>query len=74
MINDLIVNLNKMLRVTSVSVTHDMKSAFKIADRIIMLYCGKIQFDGTPDELRQSSDPVVQQFITGSATGPIGGN
>ena len=72
MINDMIVNLNKMLKVTSISVTHDMTSAYKIADRIIMLYLGKIQFDGTPDELRQSDDPIVQQFITGSATGPIG--
>ena len=71
MINDLIVDLNKILKVTSISVTHDMKSAFKIADRIIMLYQGKIQFDGSPDQLRQSDDPVVQQFITGSATGPI---
>ncbi|MBU8933384.1 MAG: ABC transporter ATP-binding protein [candidate division Zixibacteria bacterium] len=72
MINDMIVSLNKMLKVTSISVTHDMTSAYKIADRIIMLYLGKIQFDGTPDQLRQSDDPIVQQFITGSATGPIG--
>lgn len=71
MINDLIVDLNQKLDVTSVAVTHDMISAYKIADRVIMLYAGKIQFDGTPDELRATSDPTVRQFITGSAQGPI---
>jgi len=71
MIDDLIVELNKKLKVTSISVTHDMKSAFKIAGRIIMLFEGKVQFDGTPEALQKSTDPVVQQFITGRATGPI---
>jgi phospholipid/cholesterol/gamma-HCH transport system ATP-binding protein len=71
MINDLIVELNKILKVTSVSVTHDMKSAFKIASRIVMLYQGKVQFDGTPDEVRKTDNPIVQQFINGNAAGPI---
>jgi phospholipid/cholesterol/gamma-HCH transport system ATP-binding protein len=71
MINDLIVELNQKLRVTSIAVTHDLKSAFKIADRIVMLYEGKVEFDGTPDEIKSTPDPVVQQFITGSAVGPI---
>jgi len=71
MIDDLIVELNKILNVTSISVTHDMKSAFKIAGRIVMLYQGKVQFDGTPDEIRTTDDPIVQQFINGTATGPI---
>lgn len=71
MINDLIVELNRKLTVTSIAVTHDMKSAFKIADRIIMLYQGKVEFDGVPDEIRSSNNPVVRQFITGSASGPI---
>lgn len=70
-INDLIVELNHKLNVTSVAVTHDMSSAFKIADRIVMLYQGKIVFDGSPEQIRRSSDPVVHQFITGSAVGPI---
>lgn len=71
LINDMIVDLNRKLNVTSLAVTHDMVSAYKIADRIIMLYEGKVEFDGTPDEIRGSSNPVVRQFISGSATGPI---
>ncbi|MDH3891130.1 MAG: ABC transporter ATP-binding protein [candidate division Zixibacteria bacterium] len=71
MINDLIVDLNTKLNVTSIAVTHDMTSAYKIADRIVMLYQGRVEFDGTPDEIRNSSNEVVKQFITGSATGPI---
>jgi phospholipid/cholesterol/gamma-HCH transport system ATP-binding protein len=71
MINELIVNINKKLGVTSIAVTHDMASAYKIADRIIMLYGGKMVWDGTPDQIKQTNDPVVKQFITGSSIGPI---
>ncbi len=71
MINNLIVDLNQKLNVTSITVTHDLRSAFKIANRIIMLYGGRVQFDGSPDEITVSDDPVVRQFITGSARGPI---
>jgi len=70
-INDLIKDLNAKLQVTSIVVTHDMASAYKIADRIAMLYSGKIIEIGTPDEIKNSSNPIVQQFITGSADGPI---
>ncbi len=70
-INDLIVDLNNKLNVTSVVVTHDMVSAFKIADRIAMLYRGKIITIGTPDEIKNTKDPIVKQFITGAAKGPI---
>ncbi|MCB2229286.1 ABC transporter ATP-binding protein [bacterium] len=70
-INDLIVELNDRLKVTSITVTHDMTSAYKIASRIVMLYQGKVQFDGTPDDIRSTDNPVVQQFIHGRATGPI---
>lgn len=70
-INELICQMNKQLQVTSVTITHDMKSAYKIADRIAMLYLGKILEVGTPEEIRNTSNPVVQQFITGSADGPI---
>lgn len=70
-INDLIVELNEKLHVTSVAVTHDMRSAFKIADRIIMLYDGKVEFDGSPDETRSTGNEVVRQFIEGRGTGPI---
>ena len=70
-INDLILGMQKQLKVLSVVVTHDMTSAYKVADRIAMLYEGKIIATGTPDEIKHSKDPVVQQFITGSAHGPI---
>lgn len=70
-IDDLIVELNQKLHVTSITVTHDMRSAFKIADRIVMLYGGKVEFDGTPDQVRSSSNPALRQFISGSAQGPI---
>ncbi|OQX54179.1 MAG: ABC transporter ATP-binding protein [Candidatus Aminicenantes bacterium 4484_214] len=56
---------------TSIVITHDMISAYKVADRISMLYQGKIIETGTPGEIKKSSNPVVQQFITGSAVGPI---
>ncbi|MEE9441330.1 MAG: ABC transporter ATP-binding protein [candidate division Zixibacteria bacterium] len=71
MINELIVDVNKKLGVTSIAVTHDMASAYKIAHRIIMLHDGNIVWDGTPDEIRQTDNETVKQFISGSSTGPI---
>ena len=71
MINELIVNLRERLEVTSIAVTHDMKSAFQIADRIVMLHGGKVEFEGTPEEVKTTENPIVNQFITGSSTGPI---
>ncbi|TAK08177.1 MAG: ABC transporter ATP-binding protein [Candidatus Manganitrophaceae bacterium] len=70
-INNLITDLDERLEVTSATITHDMRSAYKIADRIAMLYEGKILEVGTPDEIRNSPNPIVQQFISGSAVGPI---
>lgn len=70
-INNLIVDLKNKLKVTSVAITHDMVSAYKIADRIAMLYGGRIIEEGTPEEIRNSANPVVQQFINGRAEGPI---
>ncbi len=70
-INDLIIHMKNTLTITSVAVTHDMVSAYKISDRIAMLYKGKIIIVGTPDEIRGSDSEIVQQFITGSARGPI---
>ena len=64
-INELILKLQKELGVTSIVVTHDMTSAFKIADRIIMLHHGKIIADGDADHIRNHPHPVVQQFING---------
>lgn len=72
-INDLIIEMNKRLSVTSVTITHDMHSAYKIADRIAMLYSGKIIETGTPDDIKNTKNPVVRQFISGSAVGPITG-
>jgi phospholipid/cholesterol/gamma-HCH transport system ATP-binding protein len=70
-INDLIIETGQRLGVTSVVVTHDMVSAYKIGSRIAMLYEGKVRMVGTPDEIRNSSDEVIQQFISGRAKGPI---
>jgi phospholipid/cholesterol/gamma-HCH transport system ATP-binding protein len=70
-INELIIRLKDQLKMTSIAITHDMTSAYKIADRIAMLYQGRIQEVGTPDEIRASRNPIVRQFITGSAEGPI---
>jgi len=70
-INDLIVELHNKLKVTGIAVTHDMTSAYKIADRMAMLYNGKIITVGTPDEIRSAKNPIVKQFITGASKGPI---
>jgi phospholipid/cholesterol/gamma-HCH transport system ATP-binding protein len=70
-INLLIIHLKNALNITSIAVTHDMVSAYKISDRMAMLHDGRIIFTGTPDEVRNCPDPVVQQFITGNAEGPI---
>jgi len=59
------------LMITSVVITHDMTSAYKVADRIAMLYNGIIVTVGTPEELRKSDNQIVQQFIHGQAEGPI---
>lgn len=70
-INDLILQLKKDLKVTSIVITHDMNTTYKVADRIAMLYDGRIIEVGTPEEIKNSTNPVVQQFIHGRATGPI---
>lgn len=70
-LNNLIIELRDKLKVTSIVVTHDMSSAYKIADTIAMLYHGEVIADGTPQQIRQSDHPVVKQFINGEARGPI---
>ncbi len=70
-INRLISQMNRQLSVTSVTITHDMKSAYQIADKMAMLYLGKILEVGAPDEIRNSVNPAVRQFINGSMVGPI---
>lgn len=70
-INDLIVSTVKGMGVTALSITHDMVSARKIADRIAMLYKGKIIWSGPVSEIDNSGNPYVDQFIHGRADGPI---
>jgi phospholipid/cholesterol/gamma-HCH transport system ATP-binding protein len=64
-INDLILSLRERLGMTSIVVTHDIGSAYKIADKIAMIHEGKIIFDGTPAEIRKTHNPYIQQFIKG---------
>ncbi len=65
-INDLIVTLNQTLHITSIAVTHDMHSAFRIADRVVMLDEGKIVFDGTIEQFEASPIPIVSSFLRAS--------
>ncbi len=70
-ISDLIIDLKSKLGVTSVVITHDMRSAFKIADYIAFLYEGNILMYGTPDDFKNTDNPYVKQFVDGSSHGPI---
>ncbi len=70
-IDKLILDLSKKLAITTIVVTHDMKSVFSIADKVAMLYEGKVLEVGTPDEIKGSKNLKVQQFISGSPDGPI---
>lgn len=70
-INDLIIESVKGLGATALTITHDMASARKIADKIAMLYQGKIIWQGTVKEMDRTSNPYVKQFINGSSKGPI---
>ena len=70
-ISDLVLDLKAKLGVTSVVITHDMRSAFKIADYIAFLYEGQILLYGTPEEFRKTDNPYVKQFVSGSSHGPI---
>jgi phospholipid/cholesterol/gamma-HCH transport system ATP-binding protein len=67
-INELIIKLQHQLKVTSIVVTHDMKSAFKVGDRLLMLYDGNFIFDGTSQQMQQSQDSRIQRFIAGQAS------
>ncbi|NOR44159.1 MAG: ATP-binding cassette domain-containing protein [Candidatus Delongbacteria bacterium] len=63
-INDLILDMNSKYNLTSIVITHDMRSVRKIADRVIMIHEGRIIFDGNIQEIEASADPVIQQFIS----------
>ncbi|MBT5432358.1 MAG: ATP-binding cassette domain-containing protein [Alphaproteobacteria bacterium] len=70
-INDLIVSVSEKLGVSAISITHDMASVRKIADRVAMLHAGKLVWIGPVDEIDDSGNPYVDQFIHGRAEGPI---
>jgi phospholipid/cholesterol/gamma-HCH transport system ATP-binding protein len=70
-IDELIINLSERSKVTSVTVTHEMASAFRIGTRMAMLYQGKIVEDAEPEKFKRSKNPVVAQFLSGSTEGPI---
>lgn len=70
-IDQLIIDLSKKMGITSAVVTHDMNSAYRVADRIIMLYRGEIIAEGTPEETKNTKNELVRQFVHGLADGPI---
>jgi phospholipid/cholesterol/gamma-HCH transport system ATP-binding protein len=70
-INELISDLVRQLKITSVVVTHDINSAYKVADQIAMLHGGRIIFSGNPDQVHRTDNPIVRQFVEGRAEGPI---
>jgi phospholipid/cholesterol/gamma-HCH transport system ATP-binding protein len=70
-IDQLIIDLNEKLGVTSVVVTHEMDSAFRVADRMVLLDRGRFVAAGTPEEMKTSTDPLVRQFIHGLSEGPL---
>lgn len=70
-INYLIIRMKNELSITSIAVTHDIVSAYKISSRIAMIYEGKIIFVGSPEEVKNTDDPIVRQFVEGKAQGLI---
>jgi phospholipid/cholesterol/gamma-HCH transport system ATP-binding protein len=70
-IDELIISLTENAKVTSIIVTHEMASAFRIGTRMAMLYQGKVIEDADPETFRNSQNPVVAQFLSGSTEGPI---
>ena len=67
-INELILKLNNELKITSIVVTHDLVSAFKVADMMVMMHDGTLVFQGTPQQLQKSTNPTVQRFLRGEAS------
>ena len=70
-VDELIRSLRRDAGVTSIVVSHDLRSIFRVADRIAMIYEGKVHFDGPPDAFRDSQDGVVHQFVNGNPEGPM---
>jgi len=72
-INRLIRKLQNTEKVTSVIITHEMRTVNEVADRVLLLHQGKIRYDGDPESMKNVNDPVIQQFITGNSTLAIQG-
>ena len=70
-IDQLIVEMARKLNVTSVVVSHDMEGVYRVADRVAMLYDGRVIAVGSPQDIRGSADPIVSQFVTGALEGPL---
>lgn len=70
-INELIIQMSRTLKITSIVVTHDMNTVYHVADSVAMFHDGRVIIDGTPKEIKESSNLIVQQFITGSVQGPL---
>jgi phospholipid/cholesterol/gamma-HCH transport system ATP-binding protein len=70
-INELMIRARERQNMTAIVITHDMKSAYAVGDRISMLYEGRIIFTGTPEEMKNTDNPIVHQFVNGLAQGPI---
>lgn len=72
-IDQLIIDMREKLGVTSVVVSHDMEGVYRVADRVAMLYDGRVIATGTPDDFKDAADPIVRQFVHGALEGPIRG-
>ena len=70
-IDQLILDMRAKFGVTSVVVSHDMEGVYRVADRVAMLYDGRIIAIGTPDDFRDAADPIVRQFVHGALEGPL---
>lgn len=70
-INELIIKVREELNATTITITHDMNSAYIIAKEVAMIYKGKILWSGTKEEIKHSNNPYIKQFINGLTTGPI---
>jgi phospholipid/cholesterol/gamma-HCH transport system ATP-binding protein len=67
-INRLILKIQENEQITSVIITHELRTVYEVADRVIMLHDGRIQFDGKPNDLEKTENKIVKQFITGDST------
>ena len=70
-VDELMIGLNETLGVTTVIITHEMVSAFRVAQRLVLMDQGKFVADGTPEEMKNSDDPLVSQFVNGKSEGPL---